>query len=464
MNASTIQGNQNVVIQSVNDSTLTINVNGEARQIQNEFDEIKKLIQNLKIQNIQYADKIYNIEHINEANFGFITGKKVVYNQLLTKQLIEAAADYSQPISNWLALASKQAVNWETQARISDKAKEIIAFSFAGLIGVQFSKLMAIGKENNSEIKPQKYLGKCMDLVKYGLDLLNFALVSQLWEIQSSQKHPLNIEQQNVLEHFFTCGFELSIAQRLNLFHTFLQIFETQEITLPLAELEGFLQKHLNAKSPFRNAILAMQKLHERIENGEDTPLDCAEAETHLAVMYAPLAFLVRYKMASIKFIHYQQTKQSEPRYLHRYTALGIDSKANIDAEKIYFTSETAETDSVWLYKGNSYKNGINLMPFALDFNAMTFEHGARICFFTAQNTTDKSFEYVFLDDQSSKTIELQAVSEDMKQSSEWLMENKNRILLNFNTVIELLKKVQETFLTDVPTDFDIDFDNPINP
>lgn len=459
-NTSHIEGNQNIVIQNITDSNLTINVNGELRQIQNEFEELKALIKNLKIQHIQYADKIYNIEHINEANFGFITGKKVVYNQSLTQKLIEAGADYSTPISEWLKKAQAQAQNWAMQSRISDKAKEIIAFSFVGVIGLQFSKLMAIGKEDKSEAQPQKYLTKSIQLVKYGLDLLNFTLLAHLWDSRNETTPPLDIAHQNILDNFLTSGFELSITQRLTLLETLLQIFEVAKVELPLSELEGFLDTNLQQDSSFRKAILAMQVLQERMDNGQDTPFDCAEAEAQLAAMYVPLAFLVRYKMASIKFINYQQSKQSEPRYLHRYTTLGMDSKANIDVAKMIYTTDTAETDSVWIYKGNDYKNGINLMPFALDYNALTFEHGARICFFMAHNTEDTSFEYVFLDDQTLKKVERKEIDEKEMNKSEWLLEQKNRIVLNFNTAIDLMKRVQKAFLTSVNANFDIDFDN----
>jgi hypothetical protein len=433
--------NQNIVIQAVNDHTLTLHVHGELRQVQNEFEEIKRLIQNLNIQNIQYADKIYNIEHINEANFGFLTGKKVVYNRRLTKQLIEAAAKYELPIQNWVAKAQQQSLHWEEERRISDKAKEIIAFSYVGVIGVQFSKLMAIGKENDSQAKPQKYLEKTIHLVKYGLDLLNFTLIAGWWDAQNQFKTGLSAAHQTILGHFFTSGFELSIAQRLTLFETLLQIFETHSIPFPLAELKGFLGEHLGENRPFRKAVVALHQLHERIQKAEDSPLDCPEAESQLATMYAALAFLVRYKMASIRSIRYQQTKQSNPAYLHRYTALGIDSKANIDAEKIYLTPQSAETNSVWIYSGKDYHNGINLMPFALDYNALTFEHGARICFFIAKSA--KKFEYVFLDDQSSIQKERETVLGD-ETSSEWLMVPKNRIISNFNTTIDLLEQLQK--------------------
>jgi hypothetical protein len=112
------------------------------REIQNQLFELKGLLQNLKVQNIQYADKIYNIEHINEANFGFVTGKKA-FNEALTKALIEAMQEDCLPASKFLSRV-QEIPNWEKESRISDKAKEIIAYSFVGVIGIQLSKLMAI--------------------------------------------------------------------------------------------------------------------------------------------------------------------------------------------------------------------------------------------------------------------------------------------------------------------------------
>ena len=34
------------------------------------------LLEQQQLQTIQHADKIYNIQHIDEANFGFLTGKR----------------------------------------------------------------------------------------------------------------------------------------------------------------------------------------------------------------------------------------------------------------------------------------------------------------------------------------------------------------------------------------------------
>lgn len=90
---------------------------------------------------IQYADKIYNIEQIDEANFGSVTGKKA-FNQYLTKALIEAILPTCTPARRF----SEKVANireWERQVRISNKAKEIIAYSFVGIIGIHLSKLVS---------------------------------------------------------------------------------------------------------------------------------------------------------------------------------------------------------------------------------------------------------------------------------------------------------------------------------
>lgn len=100
-NNTQIQGAHNIVIQNVTDSTLTLNVNGEVREIQNQLAELKALLQKHQAQKVQYAEKIYNIEHIDEANFGFLTGKKP-FNEQLTLALLQAIQPGCMPAQRFL--------------------------------------------------------------------------------------------------------------------------------------------------------------------------------------------------------------------------------------------------------------------------------------------------------------------------------------------------------------------------
>lgn len=64
-----INGNHNILIQSVNDSTITLNVNnGETQEIRNDLAALRDMLQKLGEKQFQAADKIYNIEQIRNRN------------------------------------------------------------------------------------------------------------------------------------------------------------------------------------------------------------------------------------------------------------------------------------------------------------------------------------------------------------------------------------------------------------
>ena len=112
-NQSSVQGNQNIVIQGVTDSTITLQVNGETKEIVNKLDALHAILEKLQIQTFQAADKVYNIASLNDANFGFITGKKA-FNEELTKVLIEAIQEDCIPARRFMEKA-KDFQNWEKQ-------------------------------------------------------------------------------------------------------------------------------------------------------------------------------------------------------------------------------------------------------------------------------------------------------------------------------------------------------------
>jgi hypothetical protein len=61
---------KSITLQGITDTTLTVGANSEIQQIQNQLEELKSLL------STQYADKIFNIAKINEANFRFVKSKK----------------------------------------------------------------------------------------------------------------------------------------------------------------------------------------------------------------------------------------------------------------------------------------------------------------------------------------------------------------------------------------------------
>ena len=431
-----------ITIQNVGEETITLNVNGEIQNIQNQLTELKSLLQSLEVQNVQYADKIYNIEHINEANFGFVTGKRA-FNESLTKELIETIRPFCIPANKFYARV-QGITDWQQQTRISDKAKEIIAYSFVGVIGIQLSKLMAIGKEAFSDEKQRKYIHKSITIIKRTFDLVNFALLSKLWDIQKEQPLKITTQHKNTLAQFFDRNFEQSIEEQFALLESLHHLYIENQLDIPLPELQ-----FENSKATLANICKDIEQLNKVLDRGEYSLIDCFEAETKLAAFFQYFAFLVNYDMASIKRIGYKQMRHVDPRYLHRFAALGIDSKANVNAEKVIYTPDTVHTDAVLLYKGGNYQNNINLFPLVIDYNALTFESGVAIYFYQGKDIADGSLEYRFLETEEKIQIEKKGIIQDGMDYNQLMLKEENQIAINLDQVIAAFEEARRTVLND---------------
>lgn len=443
-----------VVIKEVAGGGITLSVNGEMRQIKDQLSELKSLLGTLQVQNVQYADKIYNISHIDEANFGFMTGKKP-FNEHLTRQLIEAIA---LPGSSAATLLQRVASipDWEKQSRISDKAKEIISYSYVGIIGMQLSKLMAIGKEDFSETKQRKYLQKTFHIAKLSLDLLNFALIAQLWDSGKSTKELLPSDASALLGRRFNDAFAPTLDQQALLLKSLVKAFNEKlpADSMPFPELANWSEEdwtELDAK------LVQLSDLEAKLDKAQFDMLDCAEAEKALALLLGKCKFLTLFRMASIKQISFELMRNSDPRYLHRYTSLGIDSKANVDAERLNYTGSPVPSDSVLLYRGENYATSINLFPFVIDLNALNGEVGTQIAFFQAKDiSTARCLEYLVVETGGKALIEWKGVLQEGQDLNELLMRDYDRHAFQLDKVIQQLESAQaslipeEVFLDDL--------------
>ncbi|HMO40059.1 MAG TPA: hypothetical protein PKC76_15830 [Saprospiraceae bacterium] len=455
-NETHIEGTHNIVIQGVTESTLTLNVNGEVQEIRNELSALRTLLESRQTQTVQYADKIYNIAHIDEANFGFMTGRRA-FNEALTRQLIESIQPYSLAAKRFLEKVASIA-DWEHEVRFSNKAKEILAYSFVGVLGIQLSKLMAIGKEDFSDAKQRKYIAKCIEIARYATNLLCVTLLSKLWDEQRQQPRFFSRHERQVLEAFFQNHFESSLPERLRLLQVLDGIFAQAEhaLPLPLEEWHDF-RTTITEGGAFATSIEALAALQVRIDRAQYNLLDCVEAENQLTVFLSQVAFLTRYRMASIRHIGYWQPRNADARYLHRYTALGIDNKAQKDAEKINCTPETVQTDAVLLYRDDNYSRHICLSPFLIDYNALTFEHGPKICFFLSQAIDGDILEYVFHEDGSVVRLEKQGILKPDTDLNELMLEQQKQKILNLDNMVSLFHEAHACLLGAVE---EIDFED----
>ncbi len=368
-------------------------------------------------------------------------------NEHLSKALISAIRPHSPTATRFWEKA-EAIPNWETNAQASNKAKEILAYSFVGVIGIQLSKLFAIGKEDFSENIQNKFIEKCVQVAKRSLDLVVFALVSQIWESQKTRPRTFSPAQTRALQDFFDRPFEPSISGQMGLFQTLHELFTEHGLPLPFPELQGFAP-HFQPGDVFHTACQQLQQLSERWDKKSCTPADCAAAEQALADLLAALHFLAACRMASIKRIGYWQIRTATPKFMHRYAALGMDNKANVDAEKINFTTDTVHTDSVLLYHSERYQENLNLSPFVIDYNALTLESGAKICFYRARALADDSLDFTFLEDNSPVNVVWKDVLPDEEKANEVLFLPENRKAYNLDCVIKQFQEARKSILGD---------------
>ena len=359
-----------------------------------------------------------------------LTSKKT-FNETIVRRLLEAVKQDCAPAERFLERVNG-IPDWENQERISDKAKEILSYSFVGVIGIQLSKLMAIGKEDMSQGKLRKYIEKCLYIAHCSLDLVNFALLSQAWKIR--EKSQLDLPPQ--IADRFNTPFEPTLEEQFKLLTALYGVFKGLGHKPPIPELEA-IEAELASKSSLHKILSELHLLREKLDKGRFERADCHQAEKRLADLLVHFRFLVKYKMASIKHVGYRQIRKPPPRYLHRYAALGIDSKANVDAEKINYTDAPTDTDAVLLYQGDDYNGGINLSPFVLDYHALTLEQGTRICFFNLTDLNDGSLQYRVLEDNSTLLLERANPPIPVDANlGELLLSDENRKKLNLDNAV----------------------------
>ncbi|MBL7782697.1 MAG: hypothetical protein JNM22_15825 [Saprospiraceae bacterium] len=392
--------------------------------------------------------------HIGDINYGPAAVAPIQpLNELLTRTLIPAIQAHSIAATRFLEKVAALP-EWYRHTQAVDKAREILAYSFVGVIGIQLSKLFAIGKEEFSENTRHKYIEKCLQLARRSLDLLVFAFMSQLWEEQRKQPRSFDAEQTRALADFFDRAFEPSIRVQAQLLETLHRLFLAHQLPFPIPEMADF-GPHFQAGSVFRKAVDALQQMDDHFGKKSDSPEDCLATETALTDLLTCLHFLAAYHMASIKRIGYWQIRTEQPRYLHRFAALGIDSKANVDAEKIDFTDETAYTDAVLLYRGDRYQAGINLSPFVIDHNALLFESGVKACFYRARALTDEQLEFCFLEDNSMVNVAWKGLIRPGADLNELLFDPENQKIYNLDNVIAQFRDARKCILGNDTLSFD---------
>lgn len=355
------------------------------------------------------------------------TAPKRIYNKTLTRALVEAMRLHSEKAEKLC-----QDFAWLEHPENRRKVQQFVFQNFVGEIGKQLRKLVNIGDDEQMDAaqKERHYVEKCLDIARCSFELLNYTLLSVWWDAAKTAPRTLEpVEQQN-LGTFFESHLEQGLDAQFRLLKTLCGLFRRYEPAFPFGNALERLLPELTEGSALQRACAELEQAAQK--------RDAAAAERQLADIMRHFAFLTQYRMASLKKITYRQLRNGQPEYLHRYVALGIDVKYSEDAEKGRWVTLGEQTPAVLLYQGEDYQNGINLFPFIVDYNALTFEQGAKICFYSARDLGDAGvLEYRFLGDNSIVRIEKQGVQTLQAKLDELMMNPDLLRALNLDCVVD---------------------------
>jgi hypothetical protein len=324
-------------------------------------------------------------------------------NSLLIRTLMTAIARYNQRAKDILRSAEQREKNWEDFPRFSDAAKQHIHKNLFGALSIR--KLIAIGIEANSKPSNQNYhyyVDLCVGIAKKILSLLNFALISKLWDHIENKPVVLNDAQREALTNFFECAFELNIKERHNLLIELITAFAENKLDFPIPELENFT----SLSKEQIDLTKQIEKLHE-LENTDhvsSTFEQCFVGEEYLCNLLWSFSFIARYEMVSLKGITFEAIHKAEKHYIHNYYPLVPKDSAAIQEDIRACHTTSIATDSVIMFDQH-YENGIYLFPFVIDLNALRFENQSKVYFYESQGSLVNELNYKPLEDSKLHTI-----------------------------------------------------------
>jgi len=388
--SATTPGSADVVIQTVTIDSMQVNVNGEIKQIKNNLDDLKSLLQNMSAENFKSGDKIYNIGTITNATFSAEIGKKT-FNMYLCRKLTEALSDYSADAKDFLTnIRDADKADWETQVRYTRKANGYIISSFVGVLGILLQKVISSGIDAFNSTNSRDYIEVCIATATRALQLLCFSFISKLWDYKKENNFECSRDQLNILDNFFNSEIELNISDYVELQQTLISIFDAQKISYPFNE---FNKDCLEDGSPFNKACKNIEDIKSKLDCGQIIYATAFDAENELTAFLCTLSFLANYKMVSVKDITYNDIRNETVQYLHSYTFLGVDNDDKLFSSKFKYDTRPVSNDAVLLYK-DKYQEGLNLFPFIVDVNALTNEMEVKICFYTYFEGRKKRLTY----------------------------------------------------------------------
>jgi hypothetical protein len=442
-----METHDNVLIKEINNRTMTLVVNGTERQINYELSDLQKLMERQNVTNITYENKVYNIGHINEANFGMVTSNKV-FNGTLTKELIILFKDNKKVESFLNCLPSEDKDDWEGKRQHLKEAQGILEETFVWAIGWQLRRLFSIGndKDKKMETKIDEYINHCFSTYRIALQLINYLFISKLWDEKNTNRN-INTDRAS-LKNFFCFNRPLKLVELRNSFQALLEIYQNNQLAYPIEEQHiGDINEFIQPGSKFNTACSELEKLENMDVGNEAYGLGhCHTAEISLTAVLTKFSFFSSYQLVTLRKIEYESARNSPARYIKD---MNILEKKESKGLLRYLKYDNLPTQTYSVFFRNKNKS-VNLFPFLLDYNVLTNEFDSHLFLYECMQE-ESGLRYFSLQGENEEVINYNATStESMEVKSE---EQKNEVQRNIRLDI-VVKQFEDAMNTILGTTF----------
>jgi len=343
-NQSSIKGNSNIVIQNVTDSTIVLNVGGVVREIPKTPEALAEVFQNQPNKQFQTADKIYNIEAINEANFYFVV-EQSKHNQQLPNDLAE---NIISDRNRWIESLHRTLLRYGVSV---SKSPLSIFQHYGWLIETFLFKTI----NNVGRVRNLRRLSFMAEAFQSSLRYLCYIQLSQI--LKQIRKSP----NASVQAFFQLNEQELEEFDFLNFLVITTNLLPKSDSFMP--ELHRLVAELTNTESDLYGTALFLEKQrNDLIQNKilEDEKLDALLDQylTALVFWLRKIAFLAKYRLVSIKDVQLSYRLGTAKNFVHHYGELnGAYHEVNLqtyDILKASIQDHFTYNQSVLLFKGSN--------------------------------------------------------------------------------------------------------------
>ncbi|MFZ4428488.1 MAG: hypothetical protein ACOYOO_15120 [Saprospiraceae bacterium] len=395
-NEAQVSGQHNVVIQGVSESTITVSIDGNILEIQNELARLRELMESLKAQSFQTADKIYNIGSIGEANFSFVLSQAQT-ERLLPGELQEnLCSDDSALVQSLREELRNEGV--EVRANAND------IFQYYGWIVETFLQKMRSDAGKHRNLRRLSFMAEAYH-----------STVRYLCYIQTAQVLQEGLPRDPTVAAF------LSLPQTMEEKYDYLNLLV---ITTALLEASGggfyvdrlpaFVAELKDTRSDLHRTALFLDHHRQQLIGkgaeleGENFDSFLDEYLTALIYWLRKLSFLAHYRLVSIKNINLNYRMGTAQNFVHLYGELhGVYNQHEPNEENYAELAREREftySKSVLLLKGVDAQAGLrnfgqgesplSLSPLVIDQSVFTEKPTPEIYCYIGYDGTSNSYHY----------------------------------------------------------------------